>query len=111
VARRTGLREVGPEHAAEEREPRQADDAGERQEYAQRLVHRVDPQDRADRAADVLERRSEEVRLAGLRVGRDRDMGDGEVALACLDQGLECVTEARDDDHAQGGLAAVRAEA
>ena len=79
--------------------------------WAQRLVHRVDAEDRHGVAPDVAPHRREQARLARLLVGADRDVVDGDRELARLDDRLERVGELRDDGHLHRGLAVVGAKA
>ena len=80
-------------------------------EDAQRLVHRVDAEDRDPVAPDVGPHRREQARLAQLLVRADRDVVDRDGHLARLDDRLERVGELRDDLHRERGLAVVGAEA
>ena len=91
--------------------PTSAADGGGHQEQPQRLVERVDAEDRDPVAADVGGRRGEQARLARLRVGADRDVVDRHEHLARLDDRLERVGELGDDLDLQRGLAVVGAEA
>ena len=80
-------------------------------EHPQRLVHRVDAEDRDPVAADVGPHRGEQPRLARLGVRPDRDVVDRDQHLARLDDRLERVGVVRDDLHRERGLAVVGAEA
>ncbi len=80
-------------------------------EQPQRLVERVDAEDRDPVAADVRPHRREQARLARLRVGPDRDVVDGDQHLARLDDRLERVGELGDDLDLDRRLAVVGAEA
>ena len=82
-----------------------------RHEDAQRLVHRVDAEDREAVAAHVGPHRREQPRLARLGVRPDRDVVDRDGHLARLDDRLERVGELRDDLQGERGLAVVGAEA
>ena len=84
---------------------------GHHEEQPQRLVERVDAEDRHAVAAHVGPHRREQARLARLRVGPDRDVVDGHQHLARLDDRLERVGELGDHLHLQRGLAVVGAEA
>ena len=75
-----------------------------------RLVAGVDAEDREAVAADVGPGRAEQPRLAGLRVGLDRDLVDRDEHLAGLDHALERVGEVVDDEQPERGLAVVGAE-
>ncbi len=84
--------------------------ACDHREHPQRLVARVDAEDRDDVAPDVRRHRLEQPRLARLVVGPDRDVVDGHEALAGLDQRLERVGELGDDGEPERGVAVVGAE-
>ena len=81
-------------------------------EHAQRLVLRVDAEDRERGVAtDVSRHRREQPRLARLGVGLDRHVVDGDQQLARLDDRLQRVGELRDRLHLQGRFAVVGPEA
>ena len=86
----------------QERQPggegEQEDDGAGGGEGAQRLVAGVDAEDRRAVAAHVAAGRVEEPGLAGLRVGPDLDLVDGDQHLAGLDQALQRVGEVVDDE-------------
>ena len=83
----------------------------ERPEDPQRLVLRVDAEDRDHVAAHVGPHGGEQPRLARLGVRTDRDVVDGHEHLAGLDDRLERVGELGDDLHLDRGLAVVGAKA
>ena len=89
----------------------QRHERGRDQEHPQRLVLRVDAEDRQRVRAHVRRDRPEQARLAHLRVGPDRDVVDRDQHLAGLDDRLERVGEARHDLHLERGLAVVGAKA
>ncbi len=91
--------------------PTSATSGGGRREHAQRLVERVDAEDREAVAADVRPHRREQPRGARLLVGAHRDVLDGHEHLAGLDQRLERVGELGDHLELERGLAVVGAEA
>ena len=80
-------------------------------EHLQRLVLRVDPEDRERVAPHVGRDRREQPRLARRRVGADRHVVDRDEQLAGLDDRLERVGELRDGLHLQRRLAVVGPEA
>src|SRR5688572_9063103 len=106
VARQPEVREAAPHDRRDE-----PDQDRRGHEHPQRLVHRVDPEDRDAVAADVGPHRREQPRLAQLLVRADRDVVDRDGHLARLDDRLERVGELRDDLHRQRRLAVVGAEA
>ena len=105
-AKKKKQRKRSPDHRADER-----GDHRRGQEHAQRLVERVDAEDRDRVAPDVGPHRREQARLARLLVRPDRDVVDGHQHLARLDDRLERVGELRDHLHLQRRLAVVGAEA
>ena len=76
-------------------------------EHPQRLILGIDPEDRQPVAADIGRDRREKSGVAGLGVGADRDVVEGDRELARLDDRLQGVGEPRDDLHLQRGLAVV----
>ena len=98
------------EEADEERHCGHARDDRAAPEHPQRLVLRVDPEDRQSVAADVGRDRREQARLARLGVGADRDVVDRHQQLARLDDRLQRVGELRDHLHLQRRLAVVGAK-
>ena len=90
---------------------RQTDEQRRGHEHLQRLVQRVDAEDRDPVAADVGPHRREQARLAQLRVRPDRHVVDRDGHLARLDDRLERVGELRHDLQRQRRLAVVGAEA
>ena len=94
------VEEAGAEAEAEEEE-----EEGEEAEGLDRPVHAVGADDDGAVAADVAAHRAEQARGAGLRVGVDGDVLDGEAGVAGLDDGLEGVGEAVVDEDGGGGLA------
>ena len=87
-----------------------ADQDAEAGEDLEGLVARVDAEDGQAVSAHIGGSRAEEPGIAGLGVGADRDLADGDIALAGLDQALERVGEVVDHQELQGGLTAVGAK-
>ena len=98
--------EAGPDDRGD-----QPDDHRGRGEHPQRLVQRVDAEDRGGVAPHVGPHRGEQARLARLGVRPDLDVVDGHEHLARLDDRLQRVGELGDHLHLQRGLAVVGAEA
>ena len=109
------LRVAVEDRVDQERQPgeqrQHADDDRRGDEGPQRLVARVDPQDRRRVAAHVVAGRPGQPRLARLRVGPDRHLVDGDQHLARLDEALQRVGEVVDHRELQRRLAVVGAEA
>ena len=110
VAGALALDHEEPQEAAPEHERRQPDHERRGHEHAQRLVERIDPEDRDRPVPHVRGGGLEQPRLAGLRVRSDRSVVDRHEPLASLDDRLERVGEARHDLQLDGGLAVVGAE-
>jgi hypothetical protein len=100
------VEEARPDHDADERRH-----GGRGHEHPERLVHRVDAEDRDGVAPDVGPHGREQARLARLLVRSDRDVVNGHEHLASLDDRLERVGELGDHLHLQRRLAVIGAEA
>ena len=101
--------EVGEARPHDDRD--RADEQRRAHEDLQRLVLRVDAEDRDAVAPHVGPHRRKQPRLARLGVRPDRDVVDRDEQLARLDDRLERVRELRDDDELDRGLAVVGAKA